>query len=128
MIVAWQFIARSLSDNGSVSASADVIRRVAIGLHHDNATVYRKPNHIRRGGDGPGFARIPGSELPGYDHSVPPGQALSLPSPIAFFARSRLWPLPLLVPEFWECLGQLFALELRIKRLAAGSGDVSQLG
>src|SRR5258707_4344587 len=32
------------------------------------------PNHTVPYGTVPVFARIPGNKLPGYDHSVPPGQ------------------------------------------------------
>ena len=53
------------------------------------------PNHTVPSGTVPFFARIPGNKLPGYHHSVPPGQRRSAPirpiavSPIRRFASLR---------------------------------------
>jgi hypothetical protein len=60
----------------------------------DRSTPIR-PNHTVPYGTVPVFARIPGNKLPGYYHSVPPGQRHSAPirpiavSPIRRFASLR---------------------------------------
>jgi hypothetical protein len=57
-------IPRGISDD-ITEARDDIRREIPLGL----ATRSHRPY-----GTDPFFARVPGSKLPGYDHSVPPGQ------------------------------------------------------
>ena len=102
-------------ENPSRRARSDsyprLIRRTPVG-----------PNHIVPYGTVPVFARIPGNKLPGYLHSLPPGQG-HIPA-ISTSGSSSLWIVcdwsTLVIQLFSEMISTLGlrALELSILPIA----------
>jgi hypothetical protein len=78
MIVARQFIAWTGSiENPSRRVRSDPYPGL---INRPDRSTPIGPNHTVPYGTVPVFARIPGNKLPGYGHSVPPGQSPTSPS------------------------------------------------